>query len=183
MFGRKNPTLQPGIYDLETNQQGRGSGGSVHQGQIPLPQGQMTLPPGNLPFPQGQNAIPQPYLPISQAPRGGGVDLDAVRDVVQELYGPGLRQIGRPEFHKPYPDAINRDNLYLRGYCIPEFSLFSREDGQSTLEHIARFTIQCGELANYENFTNYRLRLFPNTLTGAAFAWYATLLRNSIFTW
>ena len=37
MFGRKNPNLQPGIYDLETNQQGRGSGGNVHQGQIPLP--------------------------------------------------------------------------------------------------------------------------------------------------
>ena len=82
VFGRTNPNLQPGIYDLESNQQGRGSGGSVHQGQILLPQGQMTLPPGNLPFPQGQNAIPQPYLPISQAPRGGGVDLDAVRDVV-----------------------------------------------------------------------------------------------------
>ena len=129
MFGRTNLNLQPRIYDLETNQQGRGSRGSVYQGQISLPQGQLTLPPGNLPFPQGPNAIPRPYLPLPQAPRGGGVDLDAVRDVVQELYGPGLRQIGRPEFHKPYPDAIDRDNLYPRGYRIPEFSLFSGEDG------------------------------------------------------
>ena len=109
--------------------------------------------------------------------------MDVVRDVVQELYRPGLRQIGRPEFHKPYPDAIDRDNPYPKGYRIPEFLLFSEEDGQSTLEHIARFIIQCGELANYENFTNYHLRLFPNTLTGATFTWYATLPRNSIFTW
>ena len=51
MFGRINPNLQPGIYDLKTNQQGKGSGGNVLQGQIPLPQGLMTFPPGNLPFP------------------------------------------------------------------------------------------------------------------------------------
>ena len=109
--------------------------------------------------------------------------MDAVWNVVQELYGLGLHQIGRPEFHKPYPDAIDRDNPYPRGYRIPEFLLFSREDGQPTLEHIAWFTIQCGELVNCENFTNYCLRLFSNTLTGAAFAWYTILPRNSIFTW
>ena len=109
--------------------------------------------------------------------------MDAVREVVQELYGPGLRQINRPEFHKPYPDAIDRDNPYPRGYRIPEFSLFSGEERQSTLEHVAKFTIQCGELANYENFYNFKLRLFPNLLTGSAFTWYATLPRNSVFTW
>ena len=97
------------------------------------------------------------------------VDLDAVRDVVQELYGPGLHQVGRPEFHKSYPDVIDRDNPYPRGYRVPEFFLFSRKNGQSTLEHIACFTIQCGELANFENFSNFKLRLFPNSLTENAF--------------
>ena len=67
-----------------------------------------------------------------------GVDLDAVRDVVQELYKPGLRQVGHPEVHKPYLDMIDRDNPYPRGYRVPEFSLFSRKNGQSTLEHIVR---------------------------------------------
>ena len=51
------------------------------------------------------------------------------------------------------------------------------------MEHIARFTIQCGELANFENFSNFKLRLFPNSLTGNAFTWYATLPRNSVLTW
>ena len=57
---------------------------------------------------------------------------------------------------------IDRENPYPRGYKILDFSLFSREDDQSTLEHIARFTVQCGELAKYENFYHFKLRQFPN---------------------
>ena len=89
--------------------------------------------------------------------------------MVQELYWLGLRKIGRPEFYKSYPEMIDRENPYLRRYMIPDFSLFSREDGQSTLEHVARFTVQCGELASYENSYHFKLRLFPNSLTGVAF--------------
>ena len=66
---------------------------------------------------------------------------------------------------------------------IHAFSLFSRDDDQSTLEHVARFIVQCEELANYENFYHFKLRLFPNSLTGAAFTWYTTLPRNSIQSW
>ena len=66
---------------------------------------------------------------------------------------------------------------------ILDFSFFSKEDGQSTLEHVARFTVQCGELANYENFYRLKLRLFPNSWTRAAFTWYTTLPRNSIQSW
>ena len=78
---------------------------------------------------------------------------------------------------------IDRENPNLMGYKILDFSLFSREDGQSTLEHVARITVQCGELANYENFNHFNLILFPNSLTSAAFTWYTTLLRNSIQSW
>ena len=75
---------------------------------------------------------------------------------------------------------IDKENLYLREYRIPYFSLLLGEDGQSTMEHVARFTMQCGELANYENFYNFKLRLFPNSLTRASFTWLTTLPRNSI---
>ena len=61
-----------------------------------------------------------------------------------------------------------------------DFSLLSGEDGQSTLEHIAKFTVQYGELANYENLYHFKIRLFPNSLTWATFTWYTTLPRNSI---
>ena len=57
------------------------------------------------------------------------LDLGAIREVVQELYGPGFKQIDRPEFYKPYPEMIDRENPYPRGYMIPDFSSFSGEDG------------------------------------------------------
>ena len=62
-----------------------------------------------------------------------------------ELYGLGLRQIGRLGIYKPYPEMIDKENPYQRGYRISDLSLFSGEDGQSILEHVARFTVQCGE--------------------------------------
>ena len=99
---------------------------------------------------------------------------------MQELYGLDLKKIGLLEFYKPYPEMIDKENPYPRGYKITDFSLFFGEDGQSIVEHVARFTVQCGELANYENFNHFKLRLFPNSMTGEAFTWYTTLLRNSI---
>ena len=109
--------------------------------------------------------------------------LGVIREVVHVLYRLDLRQIRHPEFYKPYLEMINKENPYPRGYRILDFSLFSGEDGQSTLEHVARFIVQCGELANYENFYNFKLRPFPNSLTRAIFTWYTTLPRNSIQSW
>ena len=83
-------------------------------------------------------------------------------------------QIGCPKF---------KENPYLRGYRISDFSLFYGEDGQSTLEHVARFIVQCEKLAKYENFYHFKLRLFPNSLIGVVFTWYTTLSRNSIRSW
>ena len=92
-------------------------------------------------------------------------------------------QIGWLEFYKPYLKVIDSDNPYIRKVHDHYFSLFSGEDGQSSLNHIARFTVQCMGLANYEIFYHFNLRLFPNPLTGAAFTWYTKLSRNSIQSW
>ena len=125
-------------------------------------------------FPQQVQQVPQqPFWQPTLIP-----DLGAIREVVQELYELGLKQIGRPKFYKPYPKMMDKENPYPRGYKFPDFSLFSREDGQSTLEHVARFTVQCGELANYENFYHFKLRLFPNSLTREAFTWCTTFPRT-----
>ena len=42
-------------------------------------------------------------------------NLGAIRDAVQELYGSSLKKIGRPEFYKPYPKMIDRENLTQGG--------------------------------------------------------------------
>ena len=68
-------------------------------------------------------------------------NLGAIREAVRELYRLGLRQVSRPKFYKPYLEAIHKENPYPRGYGIPEFFLFFGEDGQSTSEHVVRFTM------------------------------------------
>lgn len=83
-------------------------------------------------------------------------------------------------YRKPYPDYIDRDHPFPRGYKIPEFTLFSEEGSVSALEHMARLTFQCREASNDDYL---KLRLFPSSLTGQAFTWYVNLLPNSIFTW
>ena len=117
-------------------------------------------------------------MPLAVVP-----DLGAIREVVHELYESSLKQIRSLKFYKLYPEMIDRKNPYPRGYMILDFSLFFGEDGQSTLEYVARFTMQCGELANYENFYHFKLRLFPNSLIGVTFTWYTTLPRNFIQSW
>jgi hypothetical protein len=47
-------------------------------------------------------------------------------------------------------------------------------------EHIGQFLAQLGVLADTEAF---RVRLFLLSLTGTVFAWYTTLLPNSILSW
>ncbi|GKV52448.1 hypothetical protein SLEP1_g59025 [Rubroshorea leprosula] len=105
---------------------------------------------------------------------------DQLIDLVQETYGPALRPLVRPAYRKPYLDIIDHENPFSRGFKVPEFTLFSGEVGQSTIEHIGRFTIQCGEASGDDNL---KLRLFPSFLTGTALTWYLSLPQNSVYSW
>lgn len=80
---------------------------------------------------------------------------------------------------KPYPTWFDDVPMPQR-YRIPEFTKFSGQDNTSTGEHITRFLIQCGEAANVEPL---RVKLFPMSLSGAAFSWFASLPPNSINGW
>ncbi|XP_073121819.1 uncharacterized protein [Henckelia pumila] len=100
--------------------------------------------------------------------------------MVQDLYGLGIRPMTRHEFHKPYPEIIDINNPYPKGFKVPNFTLFSGDDSQSSTEHVSRLTIRYGTLGNYENFPFFKMRLFPNTLTGTTFTWY-TKLQGTLF--
>ncbi|XP_050233432.1 uncharacterized protein LOC126681919 [Mercurialis annua] len=98
-----------------------------------------------------------------------------------EKLGVDVRPMPRPSYMKPYPDRIDKLYPFPRGYKVPEFSLFSGEEkSQSTVEHIARFSAQCGE-AGAHDF--WKLRLFASFLTKVAFTWYSHLSPNSVDTW
>ena len=57
---------------------------------------------------------------------------------------------------------------------------FSGENGESIVKHIARYTMEIGELANVEYL---KMRFFPSSLTKNAFTWFANLRPNSILSW
>ncbi|KAM2220628.1 hypothetical protein ACFX1S_019815 [Malus domestica] len=83
-----------------------------------------------------------------------------------------------PKFIHPYPAYVERFK-YPKGFKIPDFSLFAGESSLSSLEHVARFSAQCGDVDS--DF--HKLRLFNFSLTGSTFAWYINLPPNSIQSW
>jgi hypothetical protein len=82
----------------------------------------------------------------------------------------------RQSYQKPYDHRFDIVP-YPQGARIPEFSMFSGENGRSTHEHIGQFLAHLGELADGEAF---HICLFSLSLTSTAFAWYAALPPNSI---
>jgi hypothetical protein len=48
------------------------------------------------------------------------------------------------------------------------------------LEHVGQFIIQCDDVSSSDI---YKLRLFPLSLSGAAFTWFISLSPNSIYNW
>jgi hypothetical protein len=92
----------------------------------------------------------------------------------------GIESKGRGHVYpKPYPDYY--DQLpYPRGYSVFEFSIFNREDGKTTLEHVGQFILQCGESSANDTL---KLRIFPLSLSATTFTWFTSLAPNSIFTW
>ncbi|KAM1543566.1 hypothetical protein ACFX1Z_013207 [Malus domestica] len=83
-----------------------------------------------------------------------------------------------PKFIHLYPAYVEKFE-YPKGFKIPNFSIFAGESSLSSLEHVARFTAQCGDV----NSDFHKLRLFNFSLTGSAFAWYINLPPNSIQSW
>ncbi|GKV48632.1 hypothetical protein SLEP1_g55430 [Rubroshorea leprosula] len=62
---------------------------------------------------------------------------DQLIDLVQETYGPALRPLVHSTYRKPYPNVIDHENPFPRGFKVLEFTLFSGEAAylkiQSTL--------------------------------------------------
>jgi hypothetical protein len=82
-------------------------------------------------------------------------------------------------YQKLYPDYYNQVP-YPRGYRVPKFSKFSGDDGQTILEHVGQFILQCGEASANDTL---KLRMFHLSLSHTAFTWFTSLAPNSIFTW
>ncbi|GAV70836.1 hypothetical protein CFOL_v3_14334, partial [Cephalotus follicularis] len=78
-----------------------------------------------------------------------------------ENYGLRLRPMVRPMYRRSYP--VDQLYPFPRNHKVLEFITFSEDGTQSRIEHIDRFTIQCGDvnflLDCLEFFNWYNLQL------------------------
>jgi hypothetical protein len=87
---------------------------------------------------------------------------------------------------KPRQQSCMHKTLYPSGYDhipfpprfkVPDFTKFSGKDETSTMEHITRIIIQCGEAGNVDAL---RVHLFSSSLSGSTFSWFTSLPAYSI---
>ncbi|XP_050908838.1 uncharacterized protein LOC127122568 [Lathyrus oleraceus] len=98
------------------------------------------------------------------------------RIMAQNGLNTGLR---RPNYTSPLSEYVLQTEL-PRGCKIPKFTKLSGDTSESTIEHIARYMTEAGDLANSENL---RMKYFPSSLTKNAFTWFTTLPPNPIDSW
>jgi hypothetical protein len=82
-------------------------------------------------------------------------------------------------YQKPYLEYF--DTIpYPRGFRLPDIANFAGDDAKTTYEHIGQFLVQVN---NVGITTVHKIRMFPLSLTGAAFKWFTSLPSNSIDSW
>jgi len=99
-------------------------------------------------------------------------------EVMREQFGLSPKQQS-VMYKTPYSPAYNQIPLPHK-YKMPNFTKFSGQGEVSTMEHVNRFFLQLGEAGNHYAL---RVRLFSLSLSGSVFAWFTTLLANSILYW
>jgi hypothetical protein len=79
-------------------------------------------------------------------------------------------------YQKPYPDYFN--NIpYPRGFTVPDFTKFNKDDTRTTHDHVGQFLAQTNNVGVNDV---QRIRLFPLSLCGTAFNWFTSLAPNLI---
>jgi hypothetical protein len=90
-----------------------------------------------------------------------------IAEIIKDQFGIKPK-VNTYSYRTPYPPAYDLIPPPNR-YKVPDFTKFSRQDDTSTMEHINRFIIQCGEAASRDEL---RVRLFSSSLSRSAFTWF-----------
>ncbi|XP_050919014.1 uncharacterized protein LOC127136510 [Lathyrus oleraceus] len=85
----------------------------------------------------------------------------------------------RPLYASPLAEFILQAEA-PRGMKVPKYTKFGGESGESTIEHVARYLTESGDLAHNECL---RVKNIPSSLTKAAFTWFTSLAPSSIDSW
>jgi hypothetical protein len=116
---------------------------------------------------------------VMQARRNNYEGHNNIANVVEALLAQNGFNTGlhRPNFMPALSKYVLETEL-PRNWKVPKFTKFAGETNESTIEHIARYLMEAGEMANNENL---KLKYFPSSLTKNAFTWFTTLPPHSIF--
>ncbi|XP_050896617.1 uncharacterized protein LOC127103396 [Lathyrus oleraceus] len=85
----------------------------------------------------------------------------------------------RPLYVSPLAEFILQAEA-PRGMKVPKYTKFGGESGESTIEHVARYLTESGDLAHNESL---RVKNSPSSLTKATFTWFTSLAPSSIDSW
>ncbi|XP_050908867.1 uncharacterized protein LOC127122602 [Lathyrus oleraceus] len=101
--------------------------------------------------------------------------------MVERIMAPNGVNVGphRPNYTSLLSEYILQSELPPR-WKIPKFTKFYRDTDESIVEHVARYLIEAGEIANNENLM---IKYFPSFLTKNAFTWFTTLPASPIHDW
>ena len=118
---------------------------------------------------------------VLQTASADGQQIDWASKIAEVMrYQFGLKPKQQNLMYKtPYPAAYDQLSLPHK-YKLPDFTNFSGQGEVSTVEHINRFIMQCGEAAQNDAL---KMRLFSMSLSRSAFTWFTTLPANSIIFW
>ena len=123
-----------------------------------------------------------PLIPSApQTASAGGQQIDwtsKIAEVMRDQFGLKPKQQNLM-YRTPYPAAYDQLPLPHK-YKLPDFTKFSGQGEVSTVEHINRFIMLCGEAAQNDAL---KVRLFSMSMSGSAFTWFMTLPANSIIFW
>ena len=114
---------------------------------------------------RGQNAD-QVLQRLRQNNVGGHQNLTRAVEQVLNQFGFNVGYANHPHFVSVFPDYVQQVEL-PRGWKVPKsLTKFLGENGEPTVEHIARYTMEIKELANEEYL---KMRFFLSSLTKNAF--------------
>jgi hypothetical protein len=142
------------------------------------------IPPTGAGVPHGP--IPDIFFPRTPAyvtpnPRVEGEVNDGVRDqIARTLRDFRFTVKGQARsYQKPYLKYFDMIT-YPRGFWIPDLPKLTCDYAKTTYEHIWQFLAQVNDVGITDV---HKIRMFPLSLTGAAFNWFTSLPPNSIDSW
>ncbi|XP_057426243.1 uncharacterized protein LOC130719648 [Lotus japonicus] len=110
---------------------------------------------------------------------GGQQNVAAVVEQLLNQHGFNVGFANRPHFVSAFTGEVLEAEL-PRGWKVSKFTKLSGDSGESTVEHVARYQIEAGDLAINENL---KMKYSPSSLTKNVFTWFTTLAPRSVHTW